>query len=239
MMGSDVLVLIPARDEAANLPRVVTELRLHCPDVAVLVVDDCSSDATPDVLPAIGVRWLRVDQHLGIGGAMRAGLRFARRLGYRFVVRLDGDGQHPPADIVRLLAPIRRGTADAVQGCRSATHAGYHARGVRRLSQRVLAMVLSCVTGRVVTDPTSGFWAFGPRAVRLLGEEHPSGYPEPELLIVLHRNGLRVSEEPITMRPRLSGRTSLTARRTGLAAARLLVTTVVAPLRPVAKMAPW
>ena len=236
MTSADVLVLIPARNEAANLPRVVTELRQCWPDVAILVVDDCSDDETPDVLTALGVRWLRLEQHLGIGGAMRAGLRFARRLGYHIVVRLDGDGQHQPTDIASLLAPIRSDEADAVQGARDARGGGYQAHGVRRMSQRVLAMMLAQLTGRSVTDPTSGFWVFGPRAVRLLGDHHPSGYPEPELLIVLHRNRLRVAERPIAMRPRLSGRTSLTARRTGLAVARLVLTTLVAPLRPVVKV---
>jgi glycosyltransferase involved in cell wall biosynthesis len=230
-----VLVLIPARNEAANLPRVVAELRQCRPEVAVLVVDDCSDDETPDVLTALDVRALRLDQHLGIGGAMRAGLRFARLLRYEVVVRLDGDGQHRPADIARLLAPIRLGTADAVQGSRYAAADGYQARGMRRMSQRALATVLSHVTRRSVSDPTSGFWAFGPRAIRLLSDHHPSGYPEPELLIVLARNRLRVAEAPIAMRPRLSGRTSLTTRRTGVAMARLAVTTLVAPLRPMVK----
>src|SRR5262249_27543741 len=97
------LVLIPARNEAVNLPKVVAELRRWWPDVPTLVVDDASDDDTPAILPALGVNWLRLPQRLGIGGAMRAGLRYARILGHDVVVRLDGDGQHQPDQIERLL----------------------------------------------------------------------------------------------------------------------------------------
>jgi glycosyltransferase involved in cell wall biosynthesis len=211
---------------------VIAELRQARPEVVTLVVDDGSDDATSDLLPALGIPWLRLDQHLGLGGAMRAGLRWASLLGHDTVVRLDGDGQHQPEEIDRLLAALRAGAADAVQGTRYAGAGGYHSTRARRLGQRALAGVLSRLTGRPVTDPTSGFWAFGPRAVRLLGEHHPSGYPEPELLLFLHRNGLRVAEVSIEMRRRLAGRTSLTAPRVGLALARLLLITLVAPLRP-------
>jgi glycosyltransferase involved in cell wall biosynthesis len=232
----DVLVLIPARNEAANLPRVVGELRRCFPDVAVLVVDDCSDDETALILPTLGVRWLRLEHHLGIGGAMRAGLRFARHLGYDIVVRLDGDGQHEPSEIARLLAPIRSGEADAVQGSRYANDPGVTEPWLKRTSRQVLATVLSQLTRGSVTDPTSGFWVFGPRAVHLLGDHHASGYPEPELLLFLHRNRLRVIERPTTMRPRLAGHTSLTARRIGPAIARLLLVTIVVPLRPMVKV---
>src|SRR5262249_49215226 len=104
---------------------------------------------------------------------------------------------------------------------------------LRRAGQSALAACLTLVTGRRVTDPTSGFWLFGPRALRLLAEHHPTGYAEPELALLLRRNGLRVVEVPIRMRPRLAGRTSLTASRTLLALARTLLAIVVVPLRRV------
>ncbi len=102
---------------------------------------------------------------------------------------------------------------------------------MRRAGQHVLAPLLSLVIGRRVTDPTSGFWAFGPRAVRLLSEHHPTGYPEPELLLLLNRNRLRVVEVSIEMRERLAGRSSLTIRRAGVALARVVLAVVIVPLR--------
>jgi glycosyltransferase involved in cell wall biosynthesis len=227
----DFLIVVPARNEAASLPRVLAEAQGAWPGREILVVDDASDDATPAMLPGLGVRWLRFGQHLGLGGALRAGMRYARRRGHDTVVRLDADGQHPADQIGRLLEPIRAGRADAVHGSRFASGTGLRGRGMRRLGQRLLAGLLSRVTGRTVSDPTSGFWAFGPAAVRVLGEHHPTGYPEPELLLFLRRNGLRVAEAPVTMRDRAAGTTSLTGPRTALAVLRVLLALVVVPLR--------
>ena len=230
------LAVIPAFNEAANLPRVATELRQCWPDVPIVVVDDGSDDGSSQVLADLESRCdiacLRLPQHLGIGGAMRAGLRFAHLQGHRTVVRIDGDGQHQPSQIARVLAPIMDGTADAVQGSRYTASNRPPSGLAFRATRGLLGRVLSRLTARTVTDPTSGFWAFGARAVSLLAEHHPSGYPEPELLLFLHRNRLRVVEVPVEMRCRFSGRTSLTGARASVAVARLLLTTVVAPLRP-------
>ena len=92
-------------------------------------------------------------------------------------------------------------------------------------------MILTILTRGRVTDPTSGLWAFGPQALAVLAEHHPSGYPEPELRLFLSRNQLRVVEIPVTMRERPAGQTSLTARRTTAAMARLIIHLLVVPLR--------
>jgi glycosyltransferase involved in cell wall biosynthesis len=229
--GGRVLILVPAHNEADSLSFVVGELRDRCGDADVLVVDDGSRDATPQVLSSLDVRRLRLPQHLGLGSAMRAGLRYAAWLGYRTVVRLDGDGQHDPAQISVLLEPIRRGEADAVRGSRYLGSGGYRASGWRRAVQRALASVLSGLTRRRVTDPTSGFWAFGPRAVALLADHHPTDYPEPELSLFLHRNGLRTVEVAVSMRARRSGASSFTLARGLVACGRVLLAVIVVPWR--------
>jgi glycosyltransferase involved in cell wall biosynthesis len=225
------LILIPALNEADSLPSVVSELAEHAALSDILVVDDGSTDATARVLPGLGVRWLRLPQRLGTGAAVRTGLRFAASLGYQTVIRLDGDGQHPPEQIEAMLDPIRRGVADVAIGSRFAGGRTPSHSLARRLSQRALGGVLTMLTGGRVTDPTSGLWAFGPRALRLLVDHHPSGYPEPELRLFLSRNAMRLVEVPVTMRDRLAGQTSLTIGRTSAAVARLLLLLVVVPLR--------
>ena len=228
--GPLISIVVPAFNETDNLPRVVADLSrvMHLQDI--LVVDDGSTDATPEILPMLGVRWLTLSQRLGVGGAVRAGIRYARRAGYDYVVRIDGDGQHRACDIVRVLAPVVAGRADVALGSRF-LHRRPEARGLRRISQAFLAWCLSTVTRRPVTDPTSGFWLFGPRALRLLSGHHPAGYAEPELRLFLSRNGLDVMEVPIRMRPRIAGRTSLTMPRTLLALARTALASVVVPFR--------
>jgi glycosyltransferase involved in cell wall biosynthesis len=223
------LVLLVAHNEAVNLPAVVAELRRVEPALDVLVVDDASDDGTPALLATLGVRYLRLGQRLGVGGAVRAGLRYARRRGYERVVRLDADGQHPPRDIAALLEVLDG--VDAVVGSRYVGASGYRTPPGRRLAQRALASGLSLMAGRKVTDPTSGFWGFGPRALALLCEHHPTGYPEPELHLLLARNRLAVREVGVAMRDRLGGRTTLTPPRVALALARAALAMVVVPLR--------
>jgi glycosyltransferase involved in cell wall biosynthesis len=224
-----ILAVVPALNEHANLPDVVADLSRVLPLRNILIVDDGSTDGTQELLPQLGVRWLTLSQRLGVGGAVRAGIRFARQSGYDYVVRIDGDGQHRACDIARVLEPVLAGRAHAALGSRFLRRP--QVRGWRRLSQVSLAKCVSLVTRRRVTDPTSGFWLFGPVALRLLSGHHPAGYAEPELLLFLNRNGLEVAEIPIRMRPRTAGRTSLTGRRTLVAVARTALALLVVPFR--------
>lgn len=225
------LALLPAHGEAANLAQVVGELRRLQPGLEVLVVDDASDDETGELLPSLGVRWLRLCTHLGVGGAVRAGLRYARQRGFDTVVRLDADGQHPVEAVPRLLEALAPGGADVALGSRHLAPGSYRSPLGRRAAQRVLALGLSALTRRSVTDPTSGFWAFGPRAVRLLSHHHPTGYAEPELTLLLAANGLSVREVPVQMRERQAGASSLTLPRALGALARAALAMLVVPMR--------
>ena len=238
-----ILGLIPAHNEAATLGGVVLEIRSRFPDLELLVIDDGSTDETSDLLNRIDVRWIRLPERMGVGSAMRAGLRYASRLGFNGAIRIDGDGQHRASDIDQLLRPITAGIADVALGSRysgttTPEHGGPLPKAlavekpvVSRLLQRILGACISAQTGRRVTDPTSGFSAFGPRALRLLAEHHPTGYPEPELRLFLNRNGLTVMEVPVIARPRLGGTSSLTAARLTVAGARVLLAMIIVPLR--------
>jgi glycosyltransferase involved in cell wall biosynthesis len=224
-----ILGLIPAHNEAENLRAVIAEVRAEAPALDILVIDDGSNDETADLLPHLDVRWLEFPHRLGIGSAVRAGLRYAHRLGYDAAIRVDGDGQHCARDIELLLRPIFEDRADVVLGSRYA--ARNDKSSGRRILQRMLAVCLSLITRARVTDPTSGFCAVGPGALGLLAEHHPTGYPEAELRLFLSRNRLRVVEVPVVARPRFGGTTSLTVGRLAGAGARVLLAMIVVPLR--------
>jgi glycosyltransferase involved in cell wall biosynthesis len=225
-----IIGIIPAHNERTSLASVLGEIRTHHPQLDILVVDDGSTDGTHWLLEEFGVTYVRLPERMGVGSAMRAGLGYAAKLGYDAAVRLDGDGQHRPEDIDRLLAPLMEQRADVVIGSRYGAGLADGRHHVR-LIQRVLAAWLSVATGSRVNDPTSGFCAIGPRAIRLLADHHPTGYPEPELHLLLNRNGLIALEVPVRSRARLGGRSSLTPFRLAGAAARVLLALVTVPFR--------
>jgi hypothetical protein len=225
-----ILVVVPVHNEASTIGAVVDDLRRTCARCDLLVVDDGSTDRTAAVLARLGVATLHLPERMGIGTAMRAGLRFARRRGYDAVVRVDGDGQHRADDIETVTAPLRAGRADVVLGSRF-LHLGTTPQARPRVSQRALAVALAVITGRPVTDPTCGFSAIGPRALPLLADHHPTGYAEPELRLLLSRSGLAVEEAPVGAHPRRGGRTTLTPARVVEATLRVLLAMVMVPMR--------
>lgn len=220
-----MLCVVVAHNEAPNLPLVVADIRRQRKHLDILVVDDGSTDGTVSVLPDLGVRWVQLPERMGVGSAMRAGLRYAARNGYDVVVRVDGDGQHRADDIAALLHALDTRQAHVAVGSR------YQVEQPGRRSQRLLRAVLSIATRQRVTDPTSGFCAFGPRAMRMLAEHHPTGYAEPELRLFVERNALSVVEVGVRSRPRFHGRTSLTAGRIIATSARVALALAVVPWR--------
>ncbi len=209
-----LLIVIPALNEEAALPGLLDECRaaganLPCHS-EVVVVDDGSTDHTSAVAESKGVRVLKLCRNLGIGGAVQAGLRLAYREAFDFAVQVDGDGQHPPAEIARLLARATGTDApDLVVGSRRLELRGYQASGARRVGQAWLRFWLRAMCRLDVTDPTSGFRLYGRQALRLFQQTYPYDFPEPEALAIVGAQGLRVVEQPVEMRARQGGRSSI------------------------------
>ncbi|GAA2623810.1 glycosyltransferase family 2 protein [Actinomadura fulvescens] len=208
------LVVVPALNEEHAIAGVLKELAVACPDADVLVIDDGSSDGTAAQAAALGVPVVRLPFNLGVGGAMRAGYRYALRQGYQAVVQVDADGQHDASYIPRLVAELD--TADLVIGARFAGEGEYSAgRGPRRWAMSLLAGVLSRLAGTRLTDTTSGFRAAGPRAIQLFAEHYPAEYlgDTVESMVIAVRSGYRVRQVPVAMRPRAAGQASQSSLR--------------------------
>jgi glycosyltransferase involved in cell wall biosynthesis len=208
------IAVVPAFNEEQNVGRVVDEIRAADPTLDIVVVDDGSFDRTAEVARDHGAAVVRLPFNLGIGGAVQTGFRYAFERGYDLAVRLDGDGQHDPAQLDRVLAPVLAGEADIAVGSRfAAAGEGYRSSRSRRLGIRLLAWVVSRIVGRRVTDTTSGFQALNRRAIELFAHDYPHDYPEVEATIMVSRHRLRSVEVPVEMRERGGGRSSITALR--------------------------
>ena len=145
LLGLRRIAIVPAFDEERNIGRVVGELRAFDPGLEIVVVSDGSADRTAEVAEAVGAHVIRLPFNLGIGGAVQTGFRYAYENGYDLVVRVDGDGQHDPGELDRVLAPVLADEADIVVGSRFAGGAGYRSTATRRIGIRVLAWVVSAI----------------------------------------------------------------------------------------------
>jgi glycosyltransferase involved in cell wall biosynthesis len=229
-MPGELLVVLPALNEQGSVARVVREVRSAQPNATVLVVDDGSSDATAERAASAGAMVMRLPFNLGVGGAMRAGYRYAHQRGFTAVVQVDADGQHNPAEIAHLLAVS---DADVVIGSRFAGRGDYAVHGPRRWAMRLLSAGLTSIVGTSVTDPTSGFRLVHRRAIALFAEHYPEEYlgDTVEALVVAHRAGLRIRQVPVAMRARESGTASTNPARSAVYLLRVVVAVGLAMVR--------
>ena len=209
----ELLILVPAYNEEQAIGEVVREIRATVPDVPVLVVDDCSADGTANVARAAGAKVLTLPHHLGLGGAVQAGYRLAFEEGYRYVIRMDGDGQHDPADIQRIYEALTTSGCQMVIGSRFLDGKISGTSFLRAVGIRFFRILLRVILGKPVTDPTSGFVGVNQEALQVFSRSFPLEYPEIETLVVLQRKAFDFVEVPCNIRPRLAGKSSLTLQK--------------------------
>ena len=230
----DVLVVIPAYNEAMSVAGVIAEVREAAPRVHVLVVDDASTDRTSDVAREAGAEVVRNPFNLGVGGAMRVGFRYAVAHGYRGLVQVDGDGQHDAQDLVRLIDAVEdKPEPSVVIGARFAGRGDYSVPRMRRWAMRLLARYLSGVADVELTDVTSGFRAHNRAAIELFARTYPADYlaDTVESLVIAVEAGGFISQVPVTMRERSAGTPSQNARRAALYLARVALMLLIALFR--------
>jgi glycosyltransferase involved in cell wall biosynthesis len=209
--AKQVLVLIPAFNEEGNVDGVIKEVQAAMPGTPILVVDDCSLDATRSLARMAGAKVLALPHHLGLGGCVQAGYRLAYELGYEYVIRVDGDGQHDPRDIPTVLKALERGDCEMVIGSRFVNGNGSHTSLLRAAGIVFFRAMLRPILGRPVHDPTSGYVGVNRTALALFSSTFPLEYPEIEALVVLQRKRFRFVEVPCRFRPRRAGRSTITA----------------------------
>lgn len=203
------LAIIPAFNERSSVATVVRGLKRALPELDILVIDDGSTDDTCRQIPP-GAAVVSLPFNLGIGGAMQTGYRYAAMNHYDVAVQVDADGQHRPSQVRRLLHTLETSEADMVVGSRFLEpKRRYRQTFIRKTGAWVLRASIRVLTGLTITDCTSGFRAANRKVIHAFAHWYPEDYPEPEVILLLHRAGFRVRELPVRMRRRRSGQSSI------------------------------
>lgn len=222
---SNNLVIIPAYNEEKNIARVLRELKALKMDVDMLVVNDGSLDQTVSIVHNEGVQLITLPYNLGYGGALQTGFKYAVAKGYQYVVHLDADGQHHPEDLKSLLDSIINQEMDIVIGSRFLGKGTIQTGFMKKLAIKTFRLLIKMSTGKVITDPSSGYQALSRGAFRYYATmgHYPQDYPDADVLIHMLNNGFRVCEIPVKMRERENG----TSMHSGLKPVYYLVKMIV------------
>lgn len=207
--NNKILAIVPAYNEEEGIEQVIASLQKHTPYADILVINDGSTDETGQLAENAGAMVLHLCCNLGIGGAVQTGYRYAAENGYDYAVQIDGDGQHNPSDLDKLLKGMRETGADMVVGSRFIEKEGFQSTFTRKLGIDLLVGLVTRLTGKRITDPTSGYRLCNRRAIALFAQEYPTDYPEVEALVLLDNYQLSFKEIPVVMNERQGGISSI------------------------------
>ena len=207
------IVIIPAYNEISNIRTTVQDILDHAPGFDYVIINDCSQDGTMRFCTEQGMNIINLPVNLGIGGAVQTGYLYAWRNGYDVAVQFDGDGQHDASYLGEMADFLQEQQADMVIGSRYIKKEGFQSSGIRQFGIRYFSALIKLLTGKRVTDPTSGMRMVNRDVMKIYSEDYPVDYPEPESVVTILRMGKRVSEIPVIMRERQGGVSSISPRK--------------------------
>ena len=212
-MKVKTLIMLPCYNEQHALPALLNELRdLQLPgkySLHISVINDCSKDDTKHVAKEHGVHVIDLPVNLGIGGAVQSGLKYALKNDFDLAIQMDGDGQHPPKELHKLLNCNETTGANVVIGSRFIEKKGFQTSFMRRAGIKYFHWLNKIMTRQNIYDSTSGYRLFDRKAIALAANNYPDDYPEPESLVIFAKAGLKIAETPVQMAERTSGKSSI------------------------------
>lgn len=206
------LVIIPAYNEEGNLEKTINDITENAPGFDYVIINDCSTDNTLEMCRHHGFHYLNLPVNLGIGGAVQTGYRYAFYHGYDLAVQFDGDGQHSAAHLEDMAKVLEKSGADMVIGSRFIEKEGFQSSGLRRVGIRYFTMLIRLLTGKTITDPTSGMRMVNRKLLEKFTNEYPKDYPEPESVVTILSENYTVKEVPVIMNEREEGVSSISLR---------------------------
>jgi glycosyltransferase involved in cell wall biosynthesis len=209
----NIAAIVPAYNEEKAIAAVVNSVNaLILPQkmtIDVIVVNDCSEDATAEIISTLNCIALNLPINLGIGGAVQTGFKYAFENGYDYAIQIDGDGQHPSTEIPKLIDEAIEKNCDVVIGSRFISKEGFQSSAIRRFGINYFKFLNRLLVGTSINDSTSGFRLINKKALEIVSDYYPDEYPEPESIILYSLNNLKISEVAVTMKERQGGVSSI------------------------------
>ncbi len=203
------LIIIPAYNEGECIERTIQDIEKHAQGFDYLIVNDCSTDNTREICEKNCFNLMNLPINLGIGGAVQTGYRYAWEHGYDMAVQFDGDGQHDASFLPRMSEAMVKEGADMLIGSRFIEREGFQSSFIRRVGITYFTGLIRVLTGKTITDPTSGLRMINRSVLEIFAKDYPKDYPEPESVVAVLRNKKRVKEIPVVMRERQGGSSSI------------------------------
>lgn len=207
------LAIIPAYNEAESIIYTVKDIQENAPEFDYIIINDCSKDDTYNLCVEAGLNILNLPLNLGIGGAVQTGYWYALENGYDIAVQFDGDGQHDAKYLGIMADTLIQKKANMIIGSRFIEKEGYQSSGIRRIGIRFFTFLIYVLTGKKITDPTSGFRMCDREIIEIFADGYPKDYPEPETTTKILRRKFKVDEIPVKMRAREGGKSSISLKK--------------------------
>lgn len=204
-----MLAIIPAFNEEGNLEKTIQDIREHAPGFDYVIINDCSTDQTLEVCRSHGYSYLNLPVNLGIGGAVQTGYRYALYHGYDIAVQFDGDGQHSAKYLTKMAEILKDTRSDMIIGSRFIDKEGFQSSSLRRFGIKYFTILIQLLTGKKITDPTSGMRMVNRKLMEKFTEDYPFDYPEPESVVTVLSEKFKVTEIPVAMMHREEGVSSI------------------------------
>lgn len=213
-----IAIIIPCYNEEANVVKLYNEIKNTVYngkyEIIPIFINDCSTDNTSIILKENSINHIDLPLNLGIGGAVQTGFKYAFVNNFDVAIQMDGDGQHPPSELEKIIGPICEEKIDVVIGSRYITKEGFQSSWLRRVGINYFKWFNNVLTGVKVHDSTSGYRALNRKALSIVSDYYPDEYPEPEAIILFALNSLTIREVSVTMRERQGGESSIRAFKT-------------------------
>lgn len=210
--AAEILVIIPSLNEEKAIVPVILGIKKTLENCDVLVIDGYSRDRTVEVSLAAGAQVIQLAKSFGIAAAIEAGILYAYRNQYHYLVRIDADGQHPPEEIQKILNPVVLGNADFVIGSRFLGDADYKPNLLRSISIGTICFLLRFLHGVKISDCTSGCQIYNRDVIEFFAKDTKFEYSEIRAIWMANKAKFRIKEEFINMAERVHGVSSFSPR---------------------------